>query len=50
MRDFPSGPVGKTLPFNAEDVGSLPSQKAKVPHCVGYSQKFFLNKLKQLYY
>ena len=50
MRDFPSGPVGKTLPFNAEDVGSLPSQEAKVPHYVGYSQKFFKNKLKQLYY
>lgn len=50
MRDFPSDPVGKTLPFNAEDVGSLPSQEAKVPHYVRYSQKFFKNKLKQLYY
>ena len=44
MTDFPSGPVGKTLPFSAEGVGSIPSQEAKVPHFVGYSQKFFKNK------
>ena len=31
-RDFPGSPVVKTLPFNAEGVGLIPGQGAKIPH------------------
>ena len=41
-RDFPVGPVVKTLPSNAGDVGSVPGQGSKVPHAMAYGQKFFL--------
>ena len=30
--DFPGGPVVKTLPSNAEGMGSIPSREAKIPH------------------
>ena len=33
--DFPGGPVVKTLPSNAEGMGSIPGQGTKVPHAVG---------------
>ena len=32
MGDSPGGPVVKTLPSNAGDVGSIPGQEAKVSH------------------
>ena len=32
VRDFPCGPVVKTLPSNAGDVSSDPGQEAKIPH------------------
>ena len=31
-RDFPGGPVVKTLPSNARGVGSIPGWEAKIPH------------------
>ena len=31
-RDFPGGPIVKTSPSNREDVGSIPSQGAKISH------------------
>ena len=34
-RDFPGGPVVKTLPFNARDEGSIPGQGTKIPHATG---------------
>ena len=34
-RDFPGGPVVKTLPSNAGDKGSIPGQEAKIPHASG---------------
>ena len=34
-RDFPGGPVVKTLPSNAGDVGSIPGQRTKKPHAKG---------------
>ena len=34
-RDFPGGPVVKTLPSNAGGVGSIPGQGAKLPHASG---------------
>ena len=39
FRDFPSGPVVKTLPFNAEGVGSIPSWATEVPYAMECSQK-----------
>ena len=30
--DFPSGPVVKNLPCNAEDASSVPDQGTKIPH------------------
>ena len=35
MREFSSGPVVKTSPSNAGDVGSIPVQETKVPHALG---------------
>ena len=35
MRDFPGHPVGKTLPSNAGDGGSIPGQGTKIPHAMG---------------
>ena len=32
IRDFPGGPVVKTLSFNAGGEGSIPGQGAKIPH------------------
>ena len=32
MRDFPGGPVVKTLPSNTGGAGSIPGQGAKIPH------------------
>ena len=32
--NFPHGPVGKTLPSNAEGAGSLSGQGAKTPHAL----------------
>ena len=34
-RDFPSSPVVKTLPSNAEGASSIPGWGAKIPHCLG---------------
>ena len=31
-RDFPGSPAVKTLPFNAGGAGSIPGQRAKIPH------------------
>ena len=31
LRDFPGGPVVKTLLFSAGDTGSIPGQGAKIP-------------------
>ena len=32
LRDFPGGPVVKTLSSKAEDAGLVPGQEAKIPH------------------
>ena len=32
IRDFPGGPVVKTLPSNSGGAGSIPGQGAKIPH------------------
>ena len=32
LRDFPGGPVVKTLPSNAGGVGSIPGLGTKIPH------------------
>ena len=32
IRDFPEGPVVKTLPSNAGGAGSIPGREAKIPH------------------
>ena len=32
---FPGGPVVKTLPSNAGGEGSIPGQRAKIPHASG---------------
>ena len=32
MGVFPGGPVVKTSPSNAEGMGSIPGQGAKIPH------------------
>ena len=34
-KDFPGGPVVKNPPSDAEDVGSVPSQRTKIPHVTG---------------
>ena len=49
MRDFPGGPVVKTSPSNAGGAGSLPSQRAKIPHALqpknqNTKQKQYCNK------
>ena len=33
-QDFPGGPVVKSLPVSAGDVGSTPDQGTKIPHAV----------------
>ena len=35
IRDFPSGPVVESLPFNAGDRGSIPGQETKIPYASG---------------
>ena len=35
IRDFPGGPVVKSPPSNAGDVGSIPSQGTKILHVEG---------------
>ena len=32
VRDFPGGPVAKTLPSNSGGAGSIPGRGAKIPH------------------
>ena len=34
IRDFPGGPVVKTLPSNAEYVALIPGGGAKIPHAL----------------
>ena len=48
-RDFPGGPVVKTLPSNAGGAGSIPGQGAKLPHALwpkhqNIKQKQYCNK------
>ena len=48
-RDFPGGPVFKTLPSNAGGAGSIPGQGAKIPHASwpkhqNIKQKQYFNK------
>ena len=38
-RDFPSGPVVKSPPSNAGDMGSIPGRGTKIPHAVQCGQK-----------
>ena len=33
-QDFPGGPVVRNLPWDAEDVGSIPDQGTKTPHAI----------------
>ena len=47
--DFPGGPVVKTLPSNAGDVGWIPGPGGKIPHGSGpknqnIKQKQYCNK------
>jgi len=44
FRDFPGGPVVKTLPFTAEGVGSIPGWGPKILHTSQQSPK--INKMK----
>ena len=49
FRDFPGGPVVKTLPSNEGGVASIPGQGAKIPHASGpknqnIKQKQYCNK------
>ena len=37
-RDFPSGPVVKTSSSSAEGMGSIPGQKAKIPHAAWHNK------------
>ena len=39
FRDFPGGPVVKTLPSNAGDVSLILGWGAKIPHAMWCSQK-----------
>ena len=34
-RDFPGGPMAKSLPCNARDTGLIPGWGTKIPHVVG---------------
>ena len=43
-KDFPDGPVVKTLPFNARGVGSIPGGRTKIPHAIGCGQKLIKKK------
>ena len=50
MRDFPGGPVVKTLPSNAWGAGSIPGGVDNIPHASGptnqnIKQKQYCNKL-----
>ena len=38
-RDFPGGPVVKTLPSNAGGTGSTPGRGAKIPHALRQKTK-----------
>ena len=38
-KDFPGGPVVKTLPSNAGGAGSIPGQGANIPHASGPKKK-----------
>ena len=40
-RDFPGGPVVKTLPSNAGDMGLIPGWGARIPHTARCCQIFF---------
>ena len=49
-RDLPGGPVVKTWPSNAEGVGLIPGQGAKIPHAsepkkTKHKAKQYCNKL-----
>ena len=33
-REFPGGPMVKSLPCDAGDVGSIPGQRTKIPHAM----------------
>ena len=39
LGDFPGGPVFKTSPSNAEGTGSIPGQRAKIPHASQQKKK-----------
>ena len=43
-KDFPGGPVVKTLHFNARGVGLIPSGGTKIPRAIGCSPKLILKK------
>ena len=34
FRNFPGGPVAKTSPFSAGNVGSIPGRGARIPHAL----------------
>ena len=38
-REFPNGPVIRTLEFSLQGLGSIPSQGTKIPQVAQYSQK-----------
>ena len=41
---FPGGPVVKTSPSNAVDVGAIPGQEAKIPYTQGQNTKTWNRK------
>ena len=45
-RDFPGGPVVKTLPFHCRDTDLIPGQGTKILHTAWHIQKFFWIKNK----
>ena len=51
-QEFPGGPVIKTSPFNAEDMGSIPDRGTKIPHALrpknqNIRQKQYCNKFNE---
>ena len=39
IRDFPGGPVVRTLHFHCQDLGLLPGWGTRIPHASKYDQK-----------
>ena len=47
LKDFPGGPVVKTLPSSASGEGSIPGWGVKIPHALGSKTPDIKKKKKQ---